>query len=256
MREQLEFDWPAFTDKNLEAVFQEALRAAVKKAPTPPVEARFYPYAGLSSTIRLRQGRVYARVSDILRDAPPKVLYALASILVAKLYRLKAAKRHEHTYREHTMSQSVLDDSDATRRRRGYKLTTSPRGQIYDLVESFDRLNERYFSSQIERPLLSWSPRKTRRVLGHHDHVHRTIIISRTLDSSRIPRFVLEYVLYHEMLHIKHPRRVVSGRTVYHSRSFREDERRFERFEEALKWLEKIATPARRRARRPRRFQC
>lgn len=256
MRQQLEFNWPAFTDKSLEAVFEEALRAVVKNPPTPPVEARFYPYAGLSSTIRLRKGRVYARVSDILRHAPPKVLYALASILVAKLYRLKAAKGHEHIYREHTMSQSVLDDSDATRRRRGYKLTTSPRGGMYDLVESFDHLNERYFSSQLERPLLSWSPRKTRRVLGHHDHVHRTIIISRTLDSSRIPRFVLEYVLYHEMLHIKHPRRVVSGRTVYHSRSFREDERRFERFEEALKWLEKIATPSRRRARRPRRFQC
>lgn len=256
MREQLEFDWPVFTDKHLEAVFEEALRTVVKKQPTPQVEARFYPYAGLSSTIRLRQGRVYARVSDILRDAPPKVLYALASILVAKLYRLKTAKQHEQIYRAHTTSQAVLDDSDATRRRRGYKLTTSPRGEVYDLVESFDRLNQLYFSSQLERPLLSWSLRKALRVLGHHDHVHKTIIISRALDSSRIPRFVLEYVLYHEMLHVKHPRRVVSGRTVYHSRSFREDERRFERFEDALGWLEKIAKPARRRAGKARRFQC
>ena len=256
MREQLEFDWPAFTDTSLGVVFEEALRAVVKKEPVPPVEARFYPYAGLSSTIRLRRGRVYARVSDILRHAPPKVLYALASILVAKLYRLKSAKHQEQIYREHATSQSVLEDSDATRRRRGYKVTTSPRGEVYDLVESFDQLNERYFSSQIDRPLLSWSPRKTRRVLGHHDHVHRTIVISRTLDSSRIPRFVLEYVLYHEMLHIKHPRRVVSGRTVYHGRGFREDEQRFERFEEALKWLEKIASPARRRTRKPRKLQC
>jgi hypothetical protein len=256
MREQLEFNWPAFPDESLETVFEEALRAIGKKQPPPPVEARFYPYAGLSSTIRLRQGRVYARVSDILRHAPPKVLYALASILVAKLYRLRASKLHERTYREHTTSQSVLDDSEATRRRRGYKLTTSPRGEVYDLVEAFDRLNRSYFSGGIERPLLSWSQRKTRRVLGHHDHVHRTIIISRTLDSPRIPRFVLEYVLYLEMLHIKPPRRVVSGRTVYHSRSFRDDERRFERFDEAMKWLEKIAAPARRRARKPRRFQC
>lgn len=256
MRQQLEFDWPAFTDTSLGTVFEEALRSAIKKEPIPPVEARFYPYAGLSSTIRLRRGRVYARVSDILQHAPPKVLYALASILVAKLYRLKTAKHHEHIYREHTTSQSVLEDSDATRRRRGYKLTTSPRGEVYDLVESFDRLNDRYFSGRLERPLLSWSARITRRVLGHHDHVHRTIVISRALDSSRIPLFVLEYVLYHEMLHVKHPRRVVSGRTVYHGRSFREDERRFERFEEALKWLEKIASPARRRAKKPRRFSC
>jgi hypothetical protein len=256
MREQLEFDWSAFSDQGLEAVFTEALRAIVKKAPTPPVEARFYPYAGLSSTIRMRQGRVHVRVSDILRNAPAEVLYALASILVAKLYRLKTPKHHERVYREHTTSQSVLDASDATRRRRGYKLTRSPRGAVYDLVTSFDRLNDSYFSGRLERPLLSWSARKTRRVLGHHDHVHRTIVISRTLDSARIPRFVLDYVLYHEMLHIKHPRRVVAGRSVYHSRSFREDERRFERFDEALKWLDKIAASGPRRARNPRRFQC
>lgn len=256
MREQLEFDWSAFPDQNLEALFTEALRAIVKKPPTPPVEARFYPYAGLSSTIRMRQGRVHVRVSDILRHAPPEVLYALASILVAKLYRLKAPKHHERVYREHTTTQSVLDASDATRQRRGYKLTTSPRGVVYDLITSFDKLNDSYFSGQLERPLLSWSARKTRRVLGHHDHVHKTIVISSTLDSARIPRFVLEYVLYHEMLHIKHPRRVVSGRTVYHSPDFREDERRFERFDEAFKWLEKIAAPARRRVRRPQGFQC
>ncbi len=254
MSEQLQFDFdsPAAVDESLNVIFDEALRAIVKRQPLPPVEARFYPYAGLSSTIRLRRGRVYARVSDILRHSPREVLYALACILVAKLYRQRVASEHERTYREYTSRASVLEASEATRRTRGYKITTSPVGKVYDLNEMFADLNARYFANELERPVLSWSLRRTGRVLGHHDHVHGAIIISRTLDDANIPRFVVEYVLYHEMLHVKHPQRVESGRTIFHSRRFREDERRFERFEEALGWLERIARPAR-RAKRSRR---
>ena len=238
----------------LDSIFSEAIREVVKKSPPPEVEARFYPYAGLSSTIRMRRGRVYARVSDILSPSPPRVLHALACILVAKLYRLKCSDEHERIYREYTSNPDVLSATESVRRRRGYKCTTSSQGAVYDLEEVFDELNGRFFGRELARPVLSWSQQQTRRVLGHHDHVHEAIIISRTLDSPRIPRFVLEYVLYHEMLHIKHAARVVKGRTIYHGRQFRTDERRFERFDEALKWLDKIVSPVRRsRTRRKRR---
>jgi len=248
--EQLHLYSPVTSDDRLQAVFDQALQVLVKKEPRPRVEARFYPYAGLSSTIRLRQGRVLVRVSDILVGSPREVLYALASILIAKLYRLKASKAHESLYRAHTMNPPIIDASQAARRMRGYKITTSAAGKVYDLAELFTQLNARYFDDQLARPELSWSQRPTRRILGHHDHVHRVIIISSTLDSAAIPRFVVEYVLFHEMLHVKHPARVVSGRTIYHGRRFRDDERTFERFDEALKWLEKIALPRRRSGKR------
>lgn len=234
---------------NLETIFVKALNAVVKKEPKPAVEARFYPYAGLSSTIRLRRGRVYARVSDILTHSPEEVLHALAGILVAKLYRLKASKEHERVYREYAARPSVLSASESARRQRGYKMISSPRGRVYDLEEIFESLNARYFAGGLEKPLLSWSQRRTGRVLGHHDHVHGAIIISRTLDSERVPRLAVEYVLYHEMLHVKHPPKAAGGRTVYHSRQFRADEGRFERFDEALKILEQIALPRKRRRR-------
>jgi hypothetical protein len=237
-------------DADLEAIFNTALRAVVTRRPLPQVEARFYPYAGLSSTIRIRGGRVYARVSDVLKQSPPEVLHALASILVGKLYRVKPSKEHERTYRQYAADPLVLDASEAARRRRGYKITTSPQGKVYDLEEIFAELNARYFAGRLERPQLSWSMRRTRRILGHHDHVHSTIIISRTLDSARIPRMVVEYVLYHEMLHVAHPPKTAAGRTVYHSRQFRTDERRFEKLDETLKFLDEIASPVRRRRRR------
>ena len=254
--EQLHLYSPITSDENLEELFDQALRALVKKQPIPTVEARFYPYAGLSSTIRLRQGRVFARVSDILKGSPREVLFALACILVAKLYRLKASPVHERIYKEHTLDPPILSASQAARRRRGFKMTSSSRGKVYDLSKMFSDLNIRYFDGALEAPLLSWSQRPTRRVLGHHDHVHRTIIISKTLDNAAIPRFVVEYVMYHEMLHVKHPARLVSGRTVYHGRAFRDEERLFERFDEAVGWLDKAALSPAGKTRRRRRGPC
>ena len=241
---------PRPADQNLQSIFADAVRAAPRPGAPPAIHARFYPYAGLSSTIRLRQGTIYVRVSDVLQQSPREVLFALASILVAKLYRRKVSEEHAYIYRQYTLRPEVLDASDSARRRRGYKMVTSPRGRVYDLEEVFDDLNARYFNAALIRPRLSWSQGKTRRVLGHHDYVHGTIIVSRTLDSTAIPKFVLEYVLYHEMLHVKHPPRLAGGRTLYHGPEFRADEQRFDQVDEATRWLEEIAAPARRRNRR------
>jgi hypothetical protein len=244
---------PRSSDADLESIFSAALGAANKKTPAPEVHARFYPYAGLSSTIRLREGCVFVRVSDILEGSPPEVLYALACILICKLYRRKTPQEQARVYREYTQRPSVIDSSDAARRMRGFKVFTSPVGKVYDLSELFDELNERYFAQALERPTLSWSQGLTRRVLGHHDHVHGAIVVSRTLDSPKVPRFVVEYVMYHEMLHIKHPPKLVGNRTIYHGREFRSDELAFDRYEEASQWLTRLASrvrPWRRRTRR------
>ncbi|HEY6333399.1 MAG TPA: M48 family peptidase [Blastocatellia bacterium] len=242
------------SDAGLESIFEAALKIARGHSVVPQVHARFYPYAGLSSTIRLRQGRVFVRVSDILVDSPPEVLYALACILICKLYRRKSPQEYLQVYREYTSRPAVMNSSDLIRRHRGYKVFSSPSGKTYDLTETFNDLNSLYFEGYLERPTLSWTPGMSRRVLGHHDHVHGAIIISRVLDSPKIPKFVLEYVVYHEMLHMKHPPRSTGSRTIYHGVEFRADERLFERYEEANHWLKEIAPPARRRRRRTRRL--
>lgn len=241
---------PITAETRLKSIFTEALRKLLRRPTLPQVEARFYPYTGLSSTVRLRDGRIYARVSDILSDTPADVLFALACILVAKLYRLKTPKEENQIYRQYILDQSIMDATEASRRERGYKLMTSPQGKFYDLDHLFDEVNERYFNSQIVRPVLSWSQRNSRRVLGHHDSIHDAIVLSRSLDSLKTPPYVVEFVLYHEMLHIKHPQQVVNGRKISHHRQFRDDERRFEYFDEATKWLERNALPVRRRKRR------
>ena len=74
-----------------------------------------------------------------------------------------------------------------------------------------------------------------------HDSVYDTVTISKTLDSQDVPEWFVEYILYHELLHMKHPARLINGRRYYHTSAFRNDERRFPHYDEAQKWLEREA---------------
>jgi hypothetical protein len=234
----------------IERTFKAALKVLVNKAPLPELEVEFYPYTGLTSKIKMRGGRIYARVSDILKDAPTEVLFALACILIAKLYRRRIPLEQSEIYRDYSSLEEIREAVDTAKRERGYKWLTLPQGDVYDLSQMFDDLNRRYFGGKLRRPALSWSRQDSRRILGHQDHIHDAIVLSRNLDDVKTPPFVVEYFLYHEMLHIKHPTRLVNDRKVMHGSDFRADERKFERFEEAKKWLEDHAAPVRRRRRK------
>jgi predicted metal-dependent hydrolase len=207
----------------------------------PPVDVRFYPYAGLRHTIRLRSGQVYVRLSDICKDSPPEVMRSLAFVLVARLLGKKIPAVHDRVYREYSLTPEQLRSSDIARRNRGRKMISTARGNVYDLDKIFSKLNRKYFDSSLEKPTLTWSQRKTRSILGHHDRVYETITISKSLDSNQVPDWFVEFIVYHEMLHIKHVARIINGRRYYHTAAFRLDERRYPRYEDAQRWLEQVA---------------
>jgi hypothetical protein len=226
---------------HLNALFADTFRQLEPQRPTPVIDVRFYPYAGLNHTIRLRAGRVYVRLSDIFRDAPDNVQRALAYILVAKLLRRRTPQMHERVYRAYATSAHILRAADLARRQRGRKVVSTARGVCHNLERLFARINRRYFDDALAKPTLTWSQRRTRRILGHHDPVHDTIVISKTLDAADVPEWFVEYILFHEMLHIKHPARLVNGRRMYHTRAFRAEEQRYPLYQEAQAWLDHIA---------------
>ena len=53
----------------------------------PPIAVRFRRFTSLNTTIRLREGKISASLSDLLEGAPEPVLRAIAHILLAKLYK-------------------------------------------------------------------------------------------------------------------------------------------------------------------------
>ena len=231
----------AGNEEGIKGYVAEALRQVAGRVSVPAIDVSFHRFAGLTHTIRVRERKVYVRISDIMAAAPAEVLRAVAFILVARLYRQRASTEVLRLYREYTYRPEVERAIDLARqeRRRGQAAGTH-KGRVYDLHRIFGRLNRDYFGEGLARPRLIWSPRRTRRILGRYDELLDTIVISRTLDDEEVPVFAVEFVLYHEMLHLRHPSRVVDGRRVYHSPAFRRDERRFARYDEALEVLDLI----------------
>lgn len=219
----------------------EAFRQVGNRSEPPEIQVSFYPFAGLNHTIRIRKQRVYVRVSDVLRDAPQQVYRALAFMLVSKLYNKRASTEDVKLYRQYAYKPEVLRASDLARQQRGRKRLTGSDGFTYNLDKLFARLNRQYFDNELTKPTLSWSARRTKRILGHHDYVHETIVISRSLDDPQIPEYLISFVMYHEMLHMKHRSRIINGRRVYHTAAFRADERRFDRYQDAAEELDKLA---------------
>src|SRR3989304_857815 len=93
------------------------------------------------------------------------------------------------------------------------------------LEESFNKVNEKYFFGLLERPNLVWGNFSLRK-LGHYEYGSDTISISRVFRNSDMD--ILDYVMYHEMLHKKHKFNSKGMRNFHHTKEFKSSEKKFE----------------------------
>ena len=221
-------------------IFQESYREIRPAASIPELKIEFFAFANVNNTIRLRDGRLLVRLSDLLEGAPEAVLRAIAHILLAKMYRQPIDRAQSARYRKYVASQEIVRKTHLVRQMRGRKMLRPARGHFYDLDAIFENLNMRFFHGLMARPRMSWSQSKTRRILGHYDPAHNAIIISRIFDHPAVPVFVLEYIVYHEMLHLKHPVKLRGSRRCVHSAEFQAEEKLFPRMTEANALLKRL----------------
>jgi len=198
---------------------------------------RFYSFVSINNTIRLRKGELFVRLSDLLGGAPEPVLHAIAHVLLAKLYRKPIDRVHNTRYRRYVASRDVAAKARLVRQMRGRKHIHSARGHHYHLEEIFDDLNRRFFHGLMGRPQLTWSRNHSRISLGHYDPAHNAIVISRVFDDPCVPRYAVEYIVFHEMVHLKHPVKLRGSRRCVHSVAFKEEEKVFPELERAQKFL-------------------
>ncbi|MGB6687720.1 MAG: SprT-like domain-containing protein [Terracidiphilus sp.] len=222
------------------SIFQQEYRALRPRAPMPPFVIRFRRFTSLNTTIRLRQGEIRVSLSDLLEGAPEPVLGAIAHILLAKLYRKPIEAAQNLRFKRFAASAAVTRQTELIRYARGSKRFSGPEGRFYHLEEVFDSLNMRFFGGLLGRPELTWSEHMAKRALGHYDAAHNTIVVSRVFDRPSSPRYAIEYLLYHEMLHLKHPVRRKGLRRCVHSREFKADEAQFPELKEALAFIKRL----------------
>ena len=206
----------------------------------PEFRVEFYAFANVNNTIRLREDVIHVRISDLLEGSPETVIEAIAHILLAKIYRKPIQPLHSTRYRRYVSSHDMTAKAHLLRQVRGRKQIASARGFIYDLDQIFEELNQQFFYGLLARPQMTWSRVHARNSLAHYDPAHNAIVVSRVFDHPRVPRYAVEYIVYHEMLHLKHPVKLRGSRRCVHGPEFQAEEKLFPELEEAKLFLKRL----------------
>src|SRR5581483_5542594 len=128
-----------------EEIFARVFHELKPRTPLPDLSIEFCQFANADSFIRLEDGRLHVRMSDLLSGAPAPVLEALANILLGKLYRKPIARAYSHRYRLYLNRKDVRRQAQLVRQIRGRKFISGPQGEHQNLEQIFDTLNAQFF---------------------------------------------------------------------------------------------------------------
>jgi hypothetical protein len=222
-----------------EEIYARVFRELRPRTLAPQLRVEFCKFANPDSFARLENGKLHVRISDLLAGAPAPVMEALAQILLRKLCRKPVPKAYSHRYRLYLNRSDVRRQTHLIKQIRGRKFLSGPKGVHYDLTPIFDALNGRYFDGLLGRPDLSWSRTAARRILGHFDASHNAIIISKIFDRPEMS-LPLEYVMFHEMLHLRYPVEHGGARRRVHTKDFKQAEKKFPQLKEAKERIKRL----------------
>jgi hypothetical protein len=207
-----------------------SLEAALRRETSRPLRLTLTDNRSVLLSFRRREGAVLLRLHRMFLHAPMSVVRAVARSLRRTSRSADGAVRRFMNENLHRVKKE----------KRGLPALVT-RGEVHDLSHVFERLNARYFDQRLRVPITwgrgSGRARRGGLTFGSYDPVLALIRIHPVLDRRDVPLYFLESVVYHEMLH-HHlggvPDR--AGRTVYHTRAFRDAEARYPFHREALAW--------------------
>jgi hypothetical protein len=225
-----------------EEIFTRVFKELKPRTPVPTVRLKFCKFANANSSARWDQTGLEFRITDVLEGAPSSILESLAHILTSKLLRRPSPRIHAERYRRYLNRKEMRRSLQLVKQTRGRKFISGPQGNSYDLQAMFDNLNQEHFHGLMAQPLLGWSRRPSRVLLGHYDPSHNAIILSRLLDRPSVPSLAVEYILFHEMLHLRFPVEHRGARRCVHTRDFKEAEKQFPKIKEAKLLLKSVCS--------------
>jgi len=220
-------------------IFQQEYRALRPRAPLPPLTVRFRRFTSLNTTIRLREGQIFVSLSDLLEGAPESVIRSIAHILLAKLYKKPIEAAQSLRYKRFASSAAVTRQTELIRHTRVANdlwdpkaaFSTWRRSSIRSTTDSSVGFSAT--ATHMERTSRQAASRPLRCGAQYHRGEPR-------IRSALKPAYAIEYLLYHEMLHLKHPVRMRGLRRCVHSRDFKADEAQFPQLTEALAFIKRL----------------
>lgn len=202
---------------------EEAYKELFPEKEIPKIEvkysSRMSPY---NSFVRYNQIKISFNMSMEWKEIDDTIKKGLVQSLLMRVYKSR---------KEKTMYTDLYDSFMRNLHRSVSKDRNDP-----ILEESFIRVNTKFFSSQMERPNLVWGG-YTKHVLGNYNYHTDTIRISRYFIDA--PHEMLDFIMYHELLHKKIKFKTKRGRSHHHTSHFREKEKEYPGAEEIDKKLHK-----------------
>lgn len=179
-------------------------------------------------SVREKQNDISVRLHRIFLNADKRVLDEVVSFVKKKSGKTPAIREFICKYQ------------DCLKARKSRRVPLNPSGKFYNLVEIFNALNREYFNSRISARI-TWGKRSPRytvknRTLGSYRKETNTIRINPVLDSNRVRRYVIEFIVYHEMLHAAIDTALQNGRMRIHSKEFKQRERIYKHYHKAIAW--------------------
>ncbi len=164
-------------------------------------------FKGYNANIRMTRNEITINASKQWRHVSPDIQKGLFQELLVRLFKIKKQTINMDLYNHFIRSLSNV----------------APKTQTHPILEeSFQRVNNAFFNEMMEQPNLKLGNGINR--LGTYEYATDTITISQTLLENKE---LMDYVMYHEMLHKKHQYKAKPGRHLHHSTQFKKDEARF-----------------------------
>ncbi len=202
------------------------------------IDADFASYKEFKSTWRRCGKKVSFQISDYLEGANTWVLGDFARSLYARIARNGPPQSYSDRLSGYLQSPEFVARNQPIYLKRSRNLSRTPAGRVYDLKETYESLLARGMVKRCDEASLNWTKSGNRLRVGYCSVLMRVVTISSVLDNEKVPDFVHEYVLYHELLHLEDG--LGAGRR-HHPASFRARERMYPRWRESEDWLKRLA---------------
>ncbi|EMS84622.1 SprT-like domain-containing protein [Leptospira noguchii] len=194
---------------------------------------KFYPYSNLGSSIRISSEKLEFKIHSSYLNSELENLEAVIDLLLFKLLKHPIPDGLEDTirkfYKNHT-DQKISSNKN----RKQVQRSSSQNKKLREILE---KLNDSYLKIDLSNLEIFWGKSKSTTRLGHYDPTHTMIVINPILSIPSVPDFVLEYIVFHELLHVYFPVIRKQGRNVIHGREFKKLEKKFLHYKQANSWL-------------------
>ncbi len=178
--------------------------------------------ADFNANIRLEPRKIKVNLNLQWKDIDKEIKIGLIQHLLLRILKTRAHTHNIELYNNFIKNIPIL----------------TPKTKSDPLLEtSFDRVNHQFLSNSVEKPNLTWGTASFRKLASYNFHTDTITVSTLFADADSE---ILDFLMYHELLHKYHKFKHNYGRSSFHTRAFKEDEKLYPNHEKIEKEIETI----------------